>query len=128
LFGPAESSDATQLLLEFQEEFEGDAARGMLIEFVRRRHTGRPRGFRYWNHLGASIWKAYLGLRDCKERTGKAHGAEVKRYRNAARRAGKEVNRAALRRIPKSLPLRSSKSELIGCDAEQLKSKIKRRA
>jgi hypothetical protein len=43
-----------------------------------------------------------LGLRDCKERTGKAHEAEVKRYRNAAKRASKEVGRAALRRKPKS--------------------------
>jgi hypothetical protein len=60
------------------------------------------RGGHLLNYLDVSIWKAYLGLRDCRERTGKAHEAEVKRYRNAAKRAGKEVGRAALRRKPKS--------------------------
>jgi hypothetical protein len=98
---PAES-DASKLLLEFQEAFKGDATRKMLIDFVRRRHTGKPRGFRYWNHLGASIWNIYVGLRGGKNRTGKAHKSEVDRFRNAARRAGRETERATLRRKPKS--------------------------
>ena len=102
MFGAAEVSDATQLLLEFREAFEGHATRKMLINFIRRGHTGKPRGFRYWNHLGASIWKIYLGVHDGKNRTGKAHDGETRRYRNAAKRAGKEVERAALRRKPKS--------------------------
>ena len=65
-------------------------------------YVGRSSRWSLPNHLDVSIWKAYLGLRDRKERTGKAHEAEVKRCRNAAKRAGKEVGRAALRRKPKS--------------------------
>jgi hypothetical protein len=103
MFGAAEISDATQLLLEFREAFDGHATRKMLIDFVRRRHTGKPRGFRYWNHLGASIWKIYLGVHDGKNRTGKAHDGEVERYSNAAKRAGKEIERTVLRRKPKTL-------------------------
>jgi hypothetical protein len=100
MFGDPEVSNAAQLLLQFREAFQRDATRRMLIDFVQRRHTGRPRGFRYWNHLGASIWKIYVGVQGGKKRTAKAHGAEVDRYLKAARRAGKEVERSALRRKP----------------------------
>jgi hypothetical protein len=100
-FGAPEVSDATQLLLEFQTAFRGPATRGMLINFIRSHHSGKPRGFRYWNHLGAGIWKLYCGLCGGKDRTGKAHNAEVKRYLNAAKRAGKESERSALRRMPR---------------------------
>jgi hypothetical protein len=97
MFGSPADSDAAKLLLEFQEAFQGNATRKMLIDFIRRRHSGKPRGFRYWNHLGASIWNIYVGLRAGKNRTGKAHKAEVDRFANAARRAGKEAERATLR-------------------------------
>jgi polyhydroxyalkanoate synthesis regulator phasin len=102
MFGSPADSDAAKLLLEFQEAFQGPATRKMLIDFVRRQHTGKPRGFRYWNHLGASIWNLYVGLRAGKNRTGKAHNAEVDRFTKAAKRAGKERQRSTLRRKPKS--------------------------
>jgi hypothetical protein len=102
-YGDPENSDSTRLLLELQEEFDGHATRAMLTAFVRLRHSGKPRGFRYWNHLAASIWNMYQGLRAAKVRTGKAHNSEVGRLERAVRRAGKETARSALRRKPKNL-------------------------
>jgi hypothetical protein len=101
-YGSRENSDATRLLLEFQDEFRGHTTRKMLTAFVKRHHSGKPLGFRYWNRIASSIWKLYQGLLHGKIWTGKAHDGEVKRLLNAAKRAGKETERSQLRRKPKT--------------------------
>jgi hypothetical protein len=102
LYGTPSESDSSCLLLEFRGAFLGEATRKDLAQFVRENHSGKPRGFRYWDRLAASIWKNYQGLQRGKERTGKAHEGEIKRLATARRRAGKEINRCALRRTGKS--------------------------
>lgn len=102
LYGPPTASDASVLLLEFQQAFPGAATRRDLSRFVRARHSGKPRGFGYWNRLAASIWKTYQGVIRGRERTGRAHVGEVKRLATARARAGREAERSSLRRVPKS--------------------------
>lgn len=104
LYGSPSDSDASCLLLELREAFVGNATRKDLEQFVRATHSGKPRGFRYWNRLAASIWKNYQGLQGAKERTGKAHDGEVTRLVTAAERAHRETKRSSLRRVPKSEP------------------------
>jgi hypothetical protein len=99
LWGKAEDSDATRLLLEFQQAFAGVATRKDLTAFVRAHHMGKPRGFRYWNRLAASIWKLFLGVVRGKECTSKAHEGEVQRLARAETRRGREAERSALRRV-----------------------------
>jgi hypothetical protein len=100
LYGPPDASDASRLLLEFQQAFPGAATRRELARFVRANHSGKPRGFRYWDRLAGSIWKTYQGVVRGKERTAKAHAGEVKRLATAEARAGREARRSALRRVP----------------------------
>ena len=99
-YGPPEVSDASRLLLEFQQAFPGAATRKDLARFIRARHSGKPRGFRYWDRLAGSVWKTYQGFVRGKERTGKAHAGEVKRLATAEARAGREAQRSVLRRVP----------------------------
>jgi hypothetical protein len=99
-WGAPESSDASQLLLKFRQAFPGSATRRQLAQFVRAHHSGKPRGFRYWDRLAGSLWKTYQGFVRGKERTGKAHAGEVKRLATAEARAGREAQRCALRRVP----------------------------
>jgi hypothetical protein len=99
LFGAPDESDATCLLLELQQAFPGEASRKDLSQFVRKNHSGKPRGFRYWDRLAGSTWKMYQGMQRGKERTQKAHDGEIKRLATAAKRANKEVKRSASRRI-----------------------------
>jgi len=101
LYGPPDASDASRLLLEFQQAFPGAAKRSDLARFVRANHSGKPRGFRYWDRLAGSIWKTYQGVVRGKERTGKAHAGEVVRLATAEARAGREARRSALRRVPR---------------------------
>jgi hypothetical protein len=102
LYGPPTESDSSRLLLEFQQAYTGEATRKNLAQFVRENHSGKPRGFRYWDRLAGSIWKTYQGLQRAKERTRKAHEGEIKRLVTAGKRAGKEIKRSALRRVAKS--------------------------
>jgi hypothetical protein len=101
-WGPPESSDASQLLLELRQAFPASASRKQLTQFVRAHHSGKPRGFRYWDRLAGSLWKTYQGVVRGKERTSKAHAGEVKRLATAQARAGREAQRSTLRRVPRN--------------------------
>jgi hypothetical protein len=125
LYGPPTVSDASVLLLEFQQAFPGAATRRDLSRFVRARHSGRPRGFRYWNRLAASIWKTYQGVIRGRERTGRAHVGEVKRLATAQARARREAERSSLRRVPKS---DSEKRELAVAQLRKRAQRLKTRA
>jgi hypothetical protein len=90
------------LLLELRQAFPASASRKQLANFVRAHHSGKPRGFRYWDRLAGSLWKTYQGVVRGKERTSKANAGEVKRLATARARAGREAQRSTLRRVPRN--------------------------